>query len=75
VLIEVADGSQMEFAKRAVASVVGHVSDEDEDDAEEADAEDDAAADDLADDSTEPPIDGAFHAPADLAEKDDAPDA
>ena len=76
VRLRVADGSEMEFAKRAISAVTKSTDEEDlEADAEEADAEQALADNAEESEPSEPPMDGGI-IPGDTDEsKDDAPDA
>ena len=76
VRVRVADGSEMEFAPRAISAVTKRSDDEDlEADAEEADAEDALAEDAQASEPDAPALDGGFATSSSDEGKDDAPDA
>jgi len=73
VRVRVADGSEMEFAPRAISAVTKRSDDEDlEADAEEADAEDALAEDAQASEPDAPALDGGFATSSSDEGKDDA---
>jgi len=79
VRVRVADGTELEFAKRAVSTIVKPrieaATEDEEADSEEADAEQAHSEESDSSSVVEPPIDGGF-TPAGASEtKDDAPDA
>jgi len=77
VRVSVADGAELEFAKRAVSTIVKpRIEAEDEEaDAEEADAEEALSADVDSMTPAEPPIDGGFTSAGTVGPKGNAPDA